>query len=488
MSEAVIRIQELILEDFQNVAKGVVQFPGNTREGFFGTKSDVLGIYGQNGSGKTALLHALAVLKSALRGKALGKEALHYIMQGKERAFIKAVFAIQQKNRQYRLEYSMVMGRRSKAPTDGASEKLPVQESQADSDAGAEAALPTAIIEAESLKYAEFEENRWSSRKTLAECSLNRQDELLKPKKSLLRLANSQSKLDDLRLAKLLSVRQGTSFLFSGDMNRLAAESNDVFSDLLHAMRNYAEYNLYIISSRGWGPITMNMGLPFHFRLEEKGEEGAGRKISMGIMMFRLDGPTVFPLAYSRLVEKTVISLNEVLSMVIPGIRLKLRRLGSQLMQDGEEAIVFEPVTTRDGRPEQIPLRDESEGIKKLISMLNMFVAAYNSPTMTLAIDEFDAGLHEYLLGELLGQFQKGGKGQLIFTSHNLRPLECLDKRSIVFTTADPEERYIRLKNVKANNNLRDVYYNQISNGINRELYEMAGESRSPCRRAGSLE
>ncbi len=77
MSEDVIRIQELTLEDFQNVAKGEVQFPGNTRDGFFGEQADVLGIYGQNGSGKTALLHALAVLKSALSGKPLGSEVRH---------------------------------------------------------------------------------------------------------------------------------------------------------------------------------------------------------------------------------------------------------------------------------------------------------------------------------------------------------------------------------------------------------------------------
>lgn len=488
MSEDVIRIQELILEDFQNVAKGEIQFPGNTREGFFGNQSDVLGIYGQNGSGKTALLNALAILKNALSGKTLGKEALHYIMQGKESTFLKAVFAIKQNNRRFRLEYSMVMGRRMKAPTDVVSENVRAYESHIDGESEAESELPAAIIEAESLKYAEYEENRWGTRKTLAECCLNRHNELLKPKKSLVRLANNQSRLDELRLAKLLAARQGTSFLFSADLIRLISGGCDVLFDLIPVLRNYAEYNLYIISSRGWGPITMNMGLPFHFRLEEQGDEGLERKISMGIMMFRLDSPTVFPLAYTRLVEKTVISLNEVLSRVIPGMRLKLRRLGSQLMQDGSEAIVFEPVTTRDGRPEQIPLRDESEGIKKLISMLNMFVAAYHSHTMTLAIDEFDAGLHEYLLGELLGQFRKGGKGQLIFTSHNLRPLECLDKRSIVFTTSDPEERYIRLKNVKANNNLRDVYYNQISNGIKRELYERPGESRSPCLKAGTLE
>ena len=54
------------------------------------------------------------------------------------------------------------------------------------------------------------------------------------------------------------------------------------------------------------------------------------------------------------------------------------------------------------------------------------------------------------------------GKGQLIFTSHNLRPLETLDKGCIAFTTTNPENRYIRLSNVKATNNLRDFYYRSI--------------------------
>ena len=62
----------------------------------------------------------------------------------------------------------------------------------------------------------------------------------------------------------------------------------------------------------------------------------------------------------------------------------------------------------------------------------------------------------------MLDIFQKFGKGQLIFTSHNLRPLELLNKECIVFTTTNPENRYIRLKNVKNNNNLRDFYYRTI--------------------------
>ena len=46
------------------------------------------------------------------------------------------------------------------------------------------------------------------------------------------------------------------------------------------------------------------------------------------------------------------------------------------------------------------------------------------------------------LLGELLRIMQNSGKGQLIFTSHNLYPLETLESNSIVFTTTNPSARY----------------------------------------------
>ena len=39
-------------------------------------------------------------------------------------------------------------------------------------------------------------------------------------------------------------------------------------------------------------------------------------------------------------------------------------------------------------------------------------------------IDEFDSGIYEYLLGELLEIMNESAKGQFVFTSHNLRPLE----------------------------------------------------------------
>lgn len=106
-------------------------------------------------------------------------------------------------------------------------------------------------------------------------------------------------------------------------------------------------------------------------------------------------------------------------------------------------------------------------------------------------IDELDSGIFEYLLGELLSILDEGIKGQLIFTSHNLRVLEKLDKDSLVFTTVNEENRYLRLKNIKPSNNLRDVYIREMTMQEQNEiLYEETnnGEIEFALYEAGVLD
>ncbi|MFA7560101.1 MAG: hypothetical protein WCY61_05180 [Sphaerochaeta sp.] len=120
-----------------------------------------------------------------------------------------------------------------------------------------------------------------------------------------------------------------------------------------------------------------------------------------------------------------------------------------------------------------IPLNYESEGIKKIISILQLLIVVYDQPTITVAIDNLDSGIFEYLLGELLRIISEWGKGQLIFTSHNLRPLETLDRGFIAFTTTSPQHRYVRMINVRDTNNLRDFYFRDSMIGEqDEELYE----------------
>jgi len=163
--------------------------------------------------------------------------------------------------------------------------------------------------------------------------------------------------------------------------------------------------------------------------------------------------------------------LNVVLEQVIPGLTVKIRDLGTQVLESGETGCRLQLMSCKNEK--EIPLSYESEGIKKIISILQLLIVVYNQSAITVAIDELDSGVFEYLLGELLRIISERGKGQLIFTSHNLRPLETLDRGFIAFTTTNPHKRYVRMTNVKETNNLRDFYYRDIMLGEqDEELYD----------------
>lgn len=83
---------------------------------------------------------------------------------------------------------------------------------------------------------------------------------------------------------------------------------------------------------------------------------------------------------------------------------------------------------------------------------------------------------------------QHSGLGQLIFTSHNLRPLEILDSASILFTTTNPNNRYVRAPKIKPSNNLRLCYFRDITLGSDgEELYQETNsiEIAHAMRKAG---
>ncbi|MCH4081580.1 MAG: ATP-binding protein [Atopobiaceae bacterium] len=95
-----------------------------------------------------------------------------------------------------------------------------------------------------------------------------------------------------------------------------------------------------------------------------------------------------------------------------------------------------------------------------------------------LVIDELDSGIFEFLLGEILQVISDHSKGQLIFTAHNLRPLECLPSSCLVFTTTKPDNRYIKFRGSGASNNLRSQYLRAINLGGQKEqVYEPTSET-----------
>lgn len=79
----------------------------------------------------------------------------------------------------------------------------------------------------------------------------------------------------------------------------------------------------------------------------------------------------------------------------------------------------------------------ESTGIKKLIRLFDCFSAA--SKTGIVFVDEMDSNLNDVYLCRLIEYFMYYGKGQLCFTTHNLDPMTVLkeNKNSIDFLSSD---------------------------------------------------
>ena len=423
-----VRIIEMSLQDFMNVEKGTVKFScSRNDERNFGN-ADVLGLYGQNGSGKTAFIHALSVIKKCMMGMKLGPETSAYIRNGAESLRIHIGFSGKVEERIVDFFYDVV-----------------ICHVNDENQAGAQ-------ISSEALSI----RDRGSRKHVLLSCD---DKVVLRPKKVY---ANFLLKNNmELHVKRGIVKSQGRSFIFSRELYNFMKSIGDsesvqqmqiLFS--LDLLKKFASEYLYVIGVKDIGVINLSIAMPFYFHIQDEGIH------SFGTIGIPINGPATIPIRACQVAERFINDMNSVLKYLIPGLQLQLKNIGDELNANGEKMKRVELVSIRNNKA--IPLKYESEGIKKILSILHVFIGAFNDSSMTVVIDEFDTDVFEYLLGELLELFAESGKGQLIFTSHNLRPLEVLNKDFIIFTTTNPNNRYVRLKNVKSNNNLRDFYYHTI--------------------------
>ena len=90
MRDSVVRLSEILIQNFKNIQKGQLSFY-NRRKKY---RASILGLYGQNGSGKTALIDALQLLKYVLCGKAIPSKMADYINVDAEYAQLRYTFDV----------------------------------------------------------------------------------------------------------------------------------------------------------------------------------------------------------------------------------------------------------------------------------------------------------------------------------------------------------------------------------------------------------
>ncbi len=433
MKNTVVRLESLSIENFKNVKAGQLSF-ANNRKAY---KTSILGLYGQNGSGKTALIDAIELLQLALKGQTVPAKFADYINVESENAVLRYEFSVADDTIKYRAFYDFKLK----------SEVIETSQNLARSD-GEEVHYRPVIAE-EILSYSYEDKESKERKSSLIDTTSSKVFAPLEKYNCL--IGKDKDKTMDLLVEKKMVAGASRSFIFSREL-LTAMRSNPAGKDnleyqrhmlLIESLVRYGNFELFVINTANSGIISTDI----------------------------LEGIVSIPEEAVAMFHQSITNMNVVLSQIVPGLTIHIKYLGEMVFDNGKKGVKIQLMSLKNKK--EIPLKYESEGIKKIISILHLLIMVYNRSSITVAIDELDAGVFEYLLGELLRVISEKGKGQLIFTSHNLRPLETLDRGFIAFTTTNPSHRYIRMSNIKDSNNLRDFYFRDIILGEqSEEVYD----------------
>ncbi|TYZ24137.1 ATP-binding protein [Selenomonas ruminis] len=432
MKHAVVRITNLNLKNFKNVEWGDISF--GKLENLEQRKGDICGLYGQNGSGKTAAIDALSLLQKLLLGNGLPDRAEEYIYKGKESAQVEVEFVVCGENFKYIFWYEYTLR--------FIDNKCRVYE--------------------EKLSYKDIKNN--SHKKNAFYCSLFDGNDKYGPDNAYRKfIDNSNQRVVEFAVAKKMAANNGTSLLFSEDGYKIFSGNymDETVSIGVKEIKYFARMKMFVITNKDNGIINMQFLIPINITRKNV------HKIDKGIIPVSLQETSVIPLKMYEALVPSLKAINKVLEAIVPNMRVEVEDYGKQLLNDGMEGHKIELVSSRG--TVRVPLRCESAGVIKIVSLLNAMVALYTDEAICLIVDELDSGIFEYLLGNLLQVLYKNCKGQLFFTSHNLRILETIGKESIKFTTVNPKRRYVSLVNVKETNNVRDTYLRSLSIGGQKE-------------------
>ncbi|MDQ0216280.1 AAA15 family ATPase/GTPase [Oikeobacillus pervagus] len=413
---SIIRVTNVEVKNLKNVKRG--NFSTNSTFDNL-TAADVIGFYGQNGSGKTAIVEAFNLLKLLLDTRKLPDLSKHLLYFNEE--FIDLSFDLIIKNYlgEFFVKYEVSIGK--------GKDKLQV--------------IKEKVSYRENISKKRFKDIFYKNNQEIS-----------------IRNQKIKSMNEDIRVTVMVANRMAndnaTSFIFREELREVYDYFlNEIETEIMNNLLVDFNRDFHVIDQIQSGLLIANIVMPFNVHVEN----------IRGSIPYELSDTMVLPPSLFDTIQKVIEQTNVVLKTIIPGLQIKIRKIHQEKMDNGIDGIRFEFLSTKGSI--ELPLRSESSGVIKIISILSTLIAVYNNPNACVVIDELDAGIFEYLLGELLEVISENGQGQLFFTSHNLRILEVLPIRNLWFTTLNEEDRYLQLKGVKKLNNARDIYLRAVQLG-----------------------
>lgn len=446
-----VRIMRSAIKNLKNVGFGEITYMnyGSINSRGVIDKKDIVGLYGQNGSGKTALVEALDILKNVIRGVAVPFDVYAGILSRENPTVITTDFFIARDKKKYKATYEAYL--------------------RANDD------LKKIEIFKEKLTYW-TRGSTWKAERDITFENPYYEDMDLLSQQKLSIESEHKSNFEDIPFLlsiqnlALISAQNYRSVLFNSNVLKGIRELKETdetiaFRDVIIGIMQFGTVDLNVVKVQQLGTINCNQMIPVNVHRETE------MAITQEVISLDIAGVWEFDAAYFEQVKATIEAINIAIRSIVPNLQIELKKRMELEQPDGTKKVQVDVYSNRNGK--KFLIRYESEGIKRIISILNYLISVYNNEGVCLVVDELDSGIFEFLLGELLGMMSKEMKGQLIFTSHNLRILEMLDSKNIICSTTNPYNRYIRLVGIEKNHNKRDFYIRAITlGGQKEELYD----------------
>ena len=445
--KSLVRIVETKLENFKNVNYGDIKFVNYSNAEYRAELkgADINGIYGQNGSGKTAIIEAFDILQHIMSGNSISYDEYEGMFNDDKHMKISTVFYIELPEKKYKAQYNLNL-------------KRSIEDKKIE-------------IYSEELIYWQ-RGHSWKTERNVSFSNPYYNTQSILENTSATVDSQNGSTITQIRFFRAIQnlavfCAQKNISLFFNDVLNKSLQSKDLndeetaLSDVAKSLFDFARMRFQVVKVNQLGVNYSNTFIPVNVHSESENE------VMQGCIPLFIKGHGEFPKEIFNKLERIVDAINIALKAIIPNLVIELVKINEEKNKDGINIVQVEVYSNRDGK--RFLTKYESEGIKRIISLLNYLISLYNNPSVCLVVDELDAGIFEYLLGELIGVLVEEAKGQLIFTSHNLRIMEKLDKKNIICSTINPNNRYISLKGIEKTHNRRDFYIRTIVLGGQKE-------------------
>ena len=316
MASRIVRIESITIDNFKNVTHGTLDFE-NKRKDY---KASVLGLYGQNGSGKTALIDAIHLLKLALCGKAVPKKYADYINVDTEYATLEYKFVVRYPEIVYNVWYQFSI------------RKVIDESAAGNAETTNEIATKVEIFD-EVFAFSYKSKNDKMRKAPLID---TRTDKLFTPKAKMQELVgNDKEKYMDLLVTKRLTKATSRSFIFSRELINQYRRNcrNELYMKLIESLYMFGHRELFVIDTERIGFISLNT-LPLVFKYRNETSEAVG-----GVLR-SLNGPALIPEDTYGIVENVIKNMNIVLEQLVPGLRIGVVDLGSTMTKDEKIEII----------------------------------------------------------------------------------------------------------------------------------------------------